>query len=274
MKVGLVLGGGGARGFAHIGVLRALAERGLETVAVAGCSMGGIVGALHAAGHAPDEIHAFFSQLNWTKILDWGHMGALVGGRGIAHQMRKHLPETFEQLEKPLRVTAVDVQEGRSVTLWEGDLVAALRASSAIPGIFSPVEVGDRILVDGGLLNNVPVDEMRSMTHAPIVAVDVTPPANRKIAFEDDRTFWEKLVEPLQPGKRHLWAELLIKAYDIPAAVLNDVRLAAQRPDVVIRPPLEPDLKVEDFKRLDEAVEAGYREARRVLDAQTRSEDT
>lgn len=274
MKVGLVLGGGGARGFAHIGVLRALAERKIETVAVAGCSMGGIVGALHAHGRDVDEIAGYFARLNWTKILDWGHMGALVGGRGVAHQMSKYLPETFGQLALPLRVTAVDVQEGRSVTLWEGDLITGLRATSAIPGVFSPVEFDGRVLVDGGLLNNVPVDEMRSMTHAPIVAVDVTPPPNRKIVFEDARTFWEKLREPLQPGKRHIWAELLIKAYDIPASVLNDVRLAGQRPEVLIRPPLEPDLKVEDFKRLDEAIEVGYREASRVLDKQTWPDDT
>jgi len=267
MQIGLVLGGGGARGFAHIGVLRALAERQIEPVAISGCSMGGIVGALFAAGHGPDQILGFLQDLNWTRILDWGHMGALVGGRGIAHQMRKHLPERFEDLNLPLRVTAVDVQEGRLVTLWDGDLIDALRATSAIPGIFSPVEIDGRVLVDGGLLSNVPVEEMRTMTHSPVVAVDVTVPPNRKIVFEDNRTFWQKLKEPIQSGKRHIWAELLIKAYDIPAAVLNDIHLAGHRPEVLIRPRLDSDLKVEDFKRLDEAVDAGYEEAARVLDA-------
>ena len=267
MQIGLVLGGGGARGFAHIGVLRALAERKIEPVAIAGCSMGGIVGALFAAGHGPNQIFGFFENLNWTRILDVSHMGALMGGRGIAHQMRKHLPQRFEDLKLPLRVTAVDVQEGRTVTLWDGDLIAALRATSAIPGIFSPVEVDGCVLVDGGLLSNVPVEEMRTMTHAPVVAIDVTVPPNRRIVFEDTRTLWQKLREPIQAGKRHIWAELLIKAYDIPAAVLNDIHLAAHRPEVLIRPRLDSDLKVEDFKRLDEAVDAGYAEAARVLDA-------
>ncbi len=78
---------------------------------------------------------------------------------------------------------------------------------------------------------------------------------------------WKKLEEPIQPGKRHIWAEMLIKAYDIPAAVFNDIRLASERPDVISRPPLDSDLKVEDFRRLDEAVDAGYREAVKVLDA-------
>jgi predicted acylesterase/phospholipase RssA len=129
------------------------------------------------------------------------------------------------------------------------------------------VEHEGRVLVDGGLLNNVPVDEMRSMTHEPVLAVDVTVPPNRTLLFEDDRSFWEKLKEPFQPGKRPLFIELLIKAYDIPAAVLSKIQLATYRPEYLVRPRLDPDLKLEDFRKIDEAVEAGYREAVAVLDS-------
>jgi NTE family protein len=267
MKVGLVLGGGGARGLAHIGVLRALEERHIEPVAIAGCSMGGIIGALVAYGVKSNEIYDAFRELKPHRLLDFSKGGALIGGRGIAEQIEAHLPKTFADLNLPLRVTAVDVQSGRIVSIWEGDLVPALRATSAVPGLFTPVDYDGRVLIDGGLLNNVPVDEMRSMTHEPVVAVDVTVPPNRKLVFEDDRSFWEKLKEPFQAGKRPLFIELLIKAYDIPAAVLNNIQLATYPPEYLIRPALDPDLKLEDFKRIDEAVEAGYREAAAVLDA-------
>ena len=266
MEVGLVLSGGGARGFAHIGVLRALAERKIEPVAIAGCSMGGIIGALAANGLTAEEIHRRFKEMNWKKIFDWAKMGSLVGGRGIGSVLAENLPRTFAELKIPLRVTAVDVQEGRVITLWEGDLVPALRATSAIPGIFSPVELNGRMLVDGGLLDNVPVGEIRSMTHAPIVAADVTVPPDRKLVFHDTRPVWKRLNAPFREGRRPLMIELLTKAYDIPVAALTEIRIAALRPEILIRPKLGPGMNVESFKRMDEAVEKGYQEAISVLD--------
>jgi NTE family protein len=261
VKVGLALGGGGARGFAHIGVFRALRERHLDIVAVAGCSMGGIIGAFIAHGRSAEETREVFREMNPIRLIDRARKGAIFGGKGLAHQLESHLPERFEDLKTPLRVTAVDVQGGRVVTIGEGALIPALRATSALPGIFSPVEIDSRILIDGGLLSNVPVDQVH------VIAVDVTVPANRKLVFEDNRTFWEKLKEPIQAGKRPLFIDLLVKAYDIPAAVLSDLLIAVYRPEILIRPPLDPDLKVEDFGRMEEAVESGYEEAARVLDS-------
>jgi NTE family protein len=241
-------------------------ERGIEAEAIAGCSMGGIVGALIAHGLPSAEIQQRFEGLDTKKLLDRSRTGGLMGGKGVAEVLSDHLPLRFEDLKIPLRVTAVDVQSGRLITLFESDLIPALRATSALPGIFSPVEIDDRILVDGGLLSNVPVDEMRTMTREPVVAVDVTVPANRRIPFEDNRSFWEKVKEPIQTGKRPLILEVMMKAFDIPAAVLNDLRLAAYKPDYLIKPDLDPDLKVEDFKRLDEAIEAGYAAANETFD--------
>ena len=144
----------------------------------------------------------------------------------------------------------------------------ALRATSAVPGMFSPVEHDGRVLVDGGLLSNVPIEEVRSLTTRPIIAVDVTAPPDRTLIIDDNRGFLEKLRAPLQPGKRPLFVEMLTKAYEIPAAVLNDIRIAGLRPEIYIRPRLDRDLKPEDFKRMDEAIEAGYSEAVKVLDTQ------
>jgi len=266
MKVGLALGGGGARGFAHIGVMRALEERGVEPVAVAGCSMGGIVGAFVANKMSSTEIRDSFADLKAISIFDWSSKGGLIGGKGLEKQIERHLPKRFDGLKLPFRATAVDIQEGRLYIFFEGDIATALRATSAVPGMFSPVEHDGRVLVDGGLLNNVPIEEVRTMTTRPIIAVDVTPPPDRKLIFEDNRSFLDKLRAPLHPGKRPLFVELLTKAYEIPAAVLNDIRIAGLRPEVLIKPRLDPDLKPEDFNRMDEAIEAGYAEANKVLD--------
>jgi len=267
MKVGLALGGGGARGLAHIGVMRALEERGVEPVAVAGCSIGGIIGAFVANGVASAQIRAAFEDIQAFSLFDWSGKGGLIGGKGIEKQIERYLPERFDQLKLPFRTVAADIQEGRQYVFFEGEIAPALRATSAMPGVFSPVEHDGRILVDGGLLNAVPIGEVRSMTTRPILAVDVTVPADRKILLEDERSFLEKLKAPFQPGKRPLLIEMLMKAYEIPTAILNDVRNAALRPEILVKPRLHRDHRMEEFGRMDEAIEAGYRRTLEALDA-------
>ena len=247
MKIGLALGGGGARGFAHIGVMRALEERGIEPVAVAGCSMGGIVGALVANRMASGDIRSVFTDIKAISLLDWSNLGGLIGGKGLEKQIDLHLPKRIDDLKLPFQTVAVDIQSGRLYVFFEGDLGPALRATSAVPGMFSPVEHDGRVLVDGGLLVNVPIGEVRTMTTLPIVAVDVTAPPDRTLILEDNRTFLERLRAPLHPGKRPLFVEMLTKAYEIPVALLNDIRIAALRPEILIKPNLDKDLKLEDF---------------------------
>jgi NTE family protein len=271
MKVGLALGGGGARGFAHIGVMRALEERGIEPTAVAGCSMGGIVGAFIANGAASAEIRDAFADLKAINLFDWSSKGGLIGGKGLEKQIERHLPDRFDDLKLPFRATAVDIQKGRPFIFFEGEIIPALRATSAVPGVFSPVEHEGRVFVDGGLLTNVPIEEVRSMTTDPVLAVDVTPPPDRTLIFEDNRSFLDKLRAPFHTGKRPLFIELLIKAYEIPAAKLNDVRVAGLRPEIYIKPKLDPDLKPEDFDRMEDAIEAGYAAAVEVLDASNKT---
>ena len=261
LKIGLVLGGGGARGYAHIGVLRAIEERGLKVEAIAGCSMGGIIGALHAAGFSADEIKELFEGLDLIGLLDRSGMGGLIGGKGVTRHLEKHLPATFEDLKIPLSVTAVDVQRGRLIVLNRGKLMPALRATSALPGIFAAVKHTGRILIDGSLLNNLPVDVIRTMTLAPVVAVDTSAPANRQLMFEDERTLWEKVRTPLMRGKRPLIFEMLMKSIDIPQGPITSMRLSLNPPEVLIRPQLDLDLKIEDYNRVEEAVNAGYEAA-------------
>jgi NTE family protein len=271
LRIGLVLGGGGARGFAHIGVLRALENRGIEVTAIAGCSMGAIIGALHAAGYTSARIHEVFRGIDVIRLLDRSGMGGLIGGRGITRHLEKHIPATFEDLKIPLSATSVDVQRGKLVVLNDGELMPALRATSALPGLVAAVRHRGRVLVDGGLLNNLPVDVIRTMTMDPVVAVDTSAPADRELAFTDERTLWEKLRKPLLEGKRPLVFEMMMKAIDIPQAPLNSIRLSLNPPEVLIRPPLSPDLKIEDYLRLDEAVEAGFAAAEIKLDENARA---
>jgi NTE family protein len=265
LKIGLVLGGGGARGYAHIGVLRALEKRGIVVQAIAGCSMGGIIGALHSAGYPSQRIQELWRGLDIIKLMSPGTGGGLIGGKGITRHLEQHLPRTFAELKIPLAVTSVDVQRGKLVVLNSGDLMRALRATSALAGLFQPEHHGGRVLIDGGLLNSLPVDVIRTMTHAPVVAVDVAVPADRELTFESDRGWWDKMRSPLV-GKRPLFFEMWMKAIDIPQVLLTSIRLSLNPPDVLIRPPLDPDLKIEDYKRLDEAVEAGFSAAEAKLD--------
>lgn len=267
MKIGLVLGGGGARGFAHIGVLQAIEEAGLEPVAIAGCSMGGIVGAMAAAGYGTEDMLRLANETSFSQFLDFGEMGGLIGGKPFSEFFNKHLPPTFGALKMPLVVTTVDVQEGQLLLLRSGPLAPALRATSALPGIISPVRHLNRVLIDGGLLNNLPVDVIRTLTLEPVLAVDVAAPPDRKLRFDDNRDWWKKVTNPFGRNERALTIELFMKAFDIPQRLVTEMRLALHPPDLLLRPTLDPDLKVEDFHKLDQAVRAGYESARHTVTA-------
>ena len=261
MQVGLVLGSGGARGYAHIGVLRALEKHHIDVVAVAGCSMGGIIGAQHAAGYSASEIHEMWRRFDMLRLIDRSTMGGLIGGRGVRRLLERHLPATFADLKIPVAVTATDVQRGKLVVLRSGNLPRALRATSALAGLFAPEIYEGRVLIDGGILNGLPVDVIRTLTEAPVVAVDVLPPPDREITFT--RPAWDRVRKPIRG--RPLIFEMLMKAIEIPQAPLTSIRLSLNPPEVLIRPALDPDLKLEDFRRLEEAVEAGFEAADAAL---------
>lgn len=263
--IALALGGGGARGLAHLGVLRALDERGYTIEAIAGCSMGGIIGGLLGSGLDARAIIDLIDSIHVRDILDFGAMGGIIGGKGIGKVLAEHVREDFEQLDIPLKVTAVDVQRGTLVVIGSGPLVPALQATSALPGILSPVRHLDRVLIDGGLLNNLPVDVARTMSLAPVLAVDVGAPHQREIDFEQNDGVIAAIKRFSQRNFRNLTVELFMKSFDIPQRFITETRLAMDPPEVLIRPCLEVDFGVEDVHRLDEAVELGYDAAQQAL---------
>ncbi|MFG6159960.1 patatin-like phospholipase family protein [Halomonas sp. 1390] len=212
-KVGLALSGGGARGAAHIGVLRVLEELQVPVDYIAGTSMGSIVGGLYASGMTPDAIENALKEMDWEHIFsdspprversfrrkrdddlylvkasmgisDDGEplfpTGAIQGQKFDLALRELSLPAThitdFDRLQIPFRAVASDIGNGRMVVLGEGDLATAMRASMAVPGIFSATEIDGRLLVDGGITGNLPVDVARGMGADIVIAVDISTP--------------------------------------------------------------------------------------------------
>ncbi|MBI3483829.1 MAG: patatin-like phospholipase family protein [Acidobacteria bacterium] len=216
-KIGLVLSGGSARGFIHVGVIRWLEENRIPVDYVAGTSMGGLVGGMYASGFTAQEIDTFIRKIQWSDVLrpdppypdltfrrkqdrrdlptafELGMRGGLRApsglspGEGVELMLARFaLPygrmRSFDDLPTPFRCMATDLVEGKSVVLEDGDLAQALRATMSLPGVFAPLPRGNQMLVDGGLLNNLPVDVAKKMGADIIIAVTIFEPPNRDAA--------------------------------------------------------------------------------------------
>jgi len=166
-KIGLALGSGSARGLAHIGVIKALDEAGIRVDYIAGTSAGAVVGAVYASGRI-NSLENVVLQLDWKKIVYFFDVvfpkSGLIDGNKITDFIRNHVDEkNIEDLPLPFCAVSTDLATGNEVAIQEGDLIEAVRASISIPGIFTPVKKNDITLVDGGLVNPVPVSVVREM---------------------------------------------------------------------------------------------------------------
>jgi len=180
MKLGYALGGGAARGLSHIGVLKVLDEHGIVPDIIAGTSIGAIIGALYAGGYKPREIEQLVLGLNWKKLIYLVDMtlplSGLLHGKRAVSLLRSILGDlTFPQLRCDFACVATDIINGEQVVLRDGSLIEAVRASISIPGIFTPVAIKGRYLVDGGLVNTVPVSVCREMGAEYVIGVNVVP---------------------------------------------------------------------------------------------------
>ena len=167
--LGLALGGGGARGLAHIGVLKALEKANIQIDFLSGSSMGGVIAAAYASGLSPDEIESLALEYSSSRTL-WRLADPAVPRQGLFRGERlyayfeKHLKRsTFTELRIPLTLVAVDLDSGSEVHLREGSLAKAVRATVSVPGLLAPVQQNGQCLVDGALLNNLPTDVVRTM---------------------------------------------------------------------------------------------------------------
>jgi len=266
-KIGLALGGGGARGLAHIGILKVLLREQIPIDMISGTSMGGIVGAMHAVGLSPDQMEAEATKRGDIgqvfKLVDLQLVGSgLLGGKRIRKMIAEMLgaETTFADLRLPFAVIATDYNSGREVVLKDGNLADAVRATMSVPGIFEPVEIGGFKLLDGGVLDNVPVGVARSLGAEKVIAVDVLP------NFRLNEPGQDPIVPPLKTRKmpkayRQLWHVELVMI-----AALTEFRLKESAPDVIIRPdlPVDMDLLL-SFDRPQEAIACGEQAAEAAL---------
>ena len=281
-RIGLVLGGGGARGAAHIGVLKVLEREHIPIHAIVGSSMGSIVGGFYAAGYTPEEIEAVIASMNWKDffsddparaempmrrkdddyrdLLDFKlglREGKLIAPRGVLQGQkflgllrRMLMPywelDDFDHLPIPFRAVGTDIGHGEQVVFKDGDLSLAIRASMSVPGAFAPIRVNGRLMVDGGIVNNVPVDIVKAMGVDRVIVVDVGEP----LIDEDS------LSSPLS---------ITLQMITVLMKQRTDQALSQMGPqDVLIRPDLG-DMSSAGFDRSVSAIAIGEQAAMAVV---------
>lgn len=273
--LGLALGGGGARGLAHVGVLKALDEAGLQPKVIAGTSMGSLIGGAYAAGFSARAIEREVLHLaSRSRLINLADripsLRALFTGRRFEQYLNRTLGAelTFADLRRPLAIATTDLNSGQEVIFTEGAVVPAIRASISIPGVFAAVERDGRRLVDGGLLNNVPADLARDLGADLVLAVDVLPhyPAPGEEQTEERFATAPEVATPMElplapPGLQDVW-----DAAFVVLARLMRCNLERSRPDLIVRPTLAPSITLlTGYTRAEEPIEAGYQAMRAAL---------
>jgi len=257
MEISLALGGGGAKGNSHIGVLRRLEQEGFQVRSIAGTSFGGLVAVLYALGKSPREIQAAFESIDQTQLFghEEGDGPSLLGFAGV----RKFLAglindKTFDDLKIPCAVTAVDIKTGAEVSLSEGKLLDAVLATIALPGIFPASELNGWELVDGGVLNPVPVSVARELSpDLPVVAVVLNSPMDlplRSYTLPLPGIFPRPIAERLSRISLAQAYDIFMRSVDVSSRAVAHFRLQLDKPEVVIRP------KVYEIDILDKIIVA------------------
>ncbi len=244
MDIALALGGGGSRGYSHIGVLRKLEAAGFRIRAVAGTSAGGIIAAAYAAGYTPDELESIFSQIDQTKLFARsGREGpGILGLSGATRELEKVFGEKFfSDLKIPCGVVAVDINSSTEVSLIDGGIVDSLLATIAVPGVFPPKVCGDMQLVDGAVLNPVPVSLARALApKLPVIAVVLEGIAEPSTGALPSLPIPLQIATPIMATlTRTRIAQafnVFLKSVDIASRKLAEMRLQLDAPEVIIRP--------------------------------------
>jgi NTE family protein len=218
-RIGLALGGGAARGFAHIGVLQVLEEQGIKPDFIVGTSAGSVVAALYASGKTPTELTTMAMTLDESTITDWVFPGrSLLKGEALAKFVRNLTGgKQIENMRIPLGIVAADLQSGQPILFRKGDPGTAVRASSSVPGVFAPVMIGGREYIDGGAVSPIPVRYAKQMGADVVIAVDIS------------------AIPEGQPTKGAV--DILLQTFNIMGHAISQYEL--QDADVVMRPKLE-----------------------------------
>ncbi|WKZ37902.1 MAG: patatin-like phospholipase family protein [Anaerolineales bacterium] len=255
MDITLALGGGGAKGNAHIGVLRRLEKEGYKIRSVAGTSFGGMVGVFYALGNPPAMIQKIFEEVDQRHLYgrDPEDGPSLLGFAGVRKMLERVLGDkTFDDLHIPCAVSTVDIINGSEVTLAEGRLMNAVLATIALPGIFPAQYLDDWELVDGGVLNPVPVSVARELSpDLPVVAVtlngELGVPVHR-YSIPVPGILPKPIVERIARISLAQSLDVFLRSVDVSSRAVANFRLQLDKPDVIIRP------KVQHLSILDQVV--------------------
>lgn len=299
-RLGLALGSGAARGLAHIGVLKVLEEACIPVDIISGTSMGAFIGAMYAAGVPVTQMEQVALEIDWrsmARLLDpvMPISGLTDGGKLVAFMAELLPARDFKDLQQPLAVTATDIITGEAIIIKQGDLLEALRASLAFPGIFPPVRFGQRFLVDGGLCNPLPTDVVRNMGAEKIIGVCTIPsvikqapetfmPARhgrsrtinrwrdffstRRIEQAFRSALGQETEESQDDAPDYLKAPNIFRvcaqSVAIMENVINELHLRQSPNDLILRPTLD-GITLLEFHRAKEVIAAGEASARTAL---------
>lgn len=283
MDILLALGGGGSKGNAHIGVLKVLEREGFRVRAVAGTSAGGIAAASYAAGFHPEVLEAHMAQVDQRSLFGF-HLGdepAIMGVGGVRKAIEDLLGErSFSELKIPCALTAVDLDSGQELVLREGRVLDAVLATIAIPGIFPPKHWNEQLLVDGGVLNPVPVSVVREISpipNLPVVAVTLTSiPTERGHLPALGPKAADAILSRITRLKVAQAFEIFLRGIEIGMSSITEMRLAIDQPEVIVRPEVSQvgyldQVFVPDVVKLGEqAMEAVLPDLRRAVGVRRR----
>ena len=243
-RIGLALGGGAARGFAHIGVIQVLEENGIKPDLVVGTSAGSLVAALYASGKSGQEMTSMAQTMDEGSITDWAFpTRGLIRGEALARYVREQTGnKPIEAMKLPLGIVATDLDSGLPILFQRGDTGVAVRASSSVPAVFQPVRIGTREYVDGGLVSPVPVRFARQMGAEMVIAVDISSPPDGNATGDV--------------------MKMLLQTFAIMGKSINQFEL--RDADVVVRPALA-GVSSADFSARLRAIQAGREVAQRLL---------
>ncbi len=276
-NITLALGGGGTKGFAHIGVIRQLEKLGFQIEGIAGTSAGGIVGALYSYGFSIEEIISFSRKLKYSDLFSLSHQDSpsLLGLGGLYRLIEKLFGDTLiENMKLKFATTAVDTNSGKEIIINSGSLVDAIKATTAVPGIFPAKRIYDLNLVDGGVLDPVPVQTARWLhPDLPVFAVALTPKMENwsnvpRLDIPPYMPIPQFVVEQLKQLRLGQAMHVFIDSMDIMVNTVADLKLKLEKPDVIIRPEVH---RYTIFDKVD-INEAIYLGEKSVLDSVTEIE--
>ncbi len=308
-KIGLALGSGSARGLAHIGVIKVLEEKCIPISMIAGTSMGALIGALYASGLTAGELEEIARNINLKTtarlFMPTPSVQGLIDGKRISDFLVSLMGNrSFSSLKMPFAAVAADIERAEEVVITDGPLVKAIRATISVPGIFTPAMLKGRALVDGGLLNPVPVDVVKKLGADYIIAVDVAYPvkadsvnlavevsdiSEKELKIPSSKIFndnladlvnktinWDQLKNKVNELTHGFWDskirepvrlnvfKILMSSWNIVENQITELQLARHKPDLHIKPDLS-NVTLFDFQKAGEIIKIGEIEARRKL---------